>query len=631
LKTMHTDTVLKGMLRFMTVGSVDDGKSTLIGRLLYDSQGLYEDQLLKLVHDSRKKDQSGIDFSLITDGLKAEREQGITIDVAYRYFSTPKRKFIIADTPGHEFYTRNMVTAASVSDVSVLLVDARKGLLPQTCRHSYIASLLGIRRIIVAINKMDLVDYQAAVFDGIRDQYLKFASNLGFTHIEFVPVSAREGDNVVLPSTNMSWYDGPTLLSVLEDIPVEHGNEAEFRFPVQLVIRPNQDFRGYAGQIVSGKLQKGQTVVALPSNQSTRVEQILVDSREVKEAFAPMSIMVTLRDHIELGRGDMLVIPEQMPVVSTRLRATLIWMSSRPLKLEAPYLLKHTTQTVCGSVVRLQHQVDTQTLFQSSADTLELNDIGEVEIETHKPVFVDRYAFAHRTGSFVLIDPVEGDTLAAGIVLNATPHRAGASALDAAHFRNQSLTPGLTVWFTGLSGAGKTTIARAVYVELLALGIRVEMLDGDVIRKHLNSDLRFTRRDRDENVRRIGFLAHLLTRNGVVALVSAISPYRAIRDEVRATISSDFMEVFVNAPLEVCQQRDPKGLYQKVREKKLSGFTGVDDPYEHPLSPEIECRTDLENLAESTGKVVLRILEQLRFPKQRPPVESFIGNSAACD
>jgi bifunctional enzyme CysN/CysC len=594
----------------MAVGSVDDGKSTLIGRLLYDSQALYDDQVSALVEDSRKKD-SGIDFSLVTDGLKAEREQAITIDVAYRYFSTERRKFIIADTPGHEFYTRNMVTAASVSELAVLLLDARKGVLPQTCRHAYIAVMLGIRHIIVAVNKMDLVRYDHQVFQQIRDTFLEFAAGLGVTAIDFIPVSAKDGDNIVSVSSRMPWYKGTSLLEKLETAPAIHETaDAKLRFPVQLVIRPNQDFRGYAGQIVSGRLQTGQAVIALPSRQRTEIAEILSRSATIHEAVAPMSVAVTLRDHIELGRGDMLVDAEHMPPLSMRYRAKLIWMSEKSLGLNVPYLMKHTTQTVCGSVIQLCHKIDTQTLHEAKTDRLRLNEIGEVEIETHKPIFGESYGSNRQTGSFVVIDPVEGDTLAAGILLGpvqpSAEHVTGESRHDGAHPR------GLAVWFTGLSGAGKTTICGAVYTELLALGFRVETLDGDLIRRHMNSDLGFSRKDRDENVRRLGFLAELLVRNGVIVLVSAISPYRDVRDEVRSIIGWGFVEVYVNAPLEVCEQRDPKGLYKQAREKKLTGFTGVDDPYEPPMNPQVECKTDHESLKESTSKVVSTIRGILR-------------------
>lgn len=629
MTTVQQQIGVKSMLRFLTVGSVDDGKSTLIGRLLYDSQGLYEDQLSKLIRDSQNRD-CDIDFSLITDGLIAEREQGITIDVAYRYFSTPTRKFIIADTPGHDYYTRNMVSAASVSDVAVLLIDARKRILPQTCRHAYIASLLGIRRIIVAVNKMDLVDFDSQIFGNIQDDFLKFAAKLGLAAVDFVPISARDGDNVVLSSPRMPWYEGSPLLTILESVPAESGSvDAEFRLPVQLVIRPNQDFRGYAGQIASGTLRKNQAVAALPSNQQTRIAEILLDSKQIDEAFAPMSVLVTLSDHIELGRGDMLVDPERLPIISSQFHAMLIWMSSRKLHLNTPYLIKHTSQTVCGSVVRLHHKIDTQTLGKTSSDCLDLNDIGEVEIETHKPIFGDRYVSNQQTGSFVVIDPIENDTLAAGVILGA------------AEWKPDELNPGfayppmrsksLTVWFTGLSGSGKTTISHAVYTELLALGVRVEMLDGDVIRKHLNSDLGFSRKDRDENVRRIGFLAHLLARNGVVVLVSAISPYRLIREEVRVTLGGNFVEVYVNAPLHVCQQRDPKGLYKEAREKRLTRLTGIDDPYEPPLVPEIECNTDQESVKTSTNKVLSAIKDLLRYTKEQDCADPVVSSVAVCE
>lgn len=598
-------------MRFLTAGSVDDGKSTLIGRLLHDSGGVYEDELASL---RVLPSVNGFKFdpSHITDGLKAEREQGITIDVAYRYFSTPRRKFIIADTPGHEQYTRNMVTGASTAHVVVLLVDARKGILIQTRRHAYIAWLLGIRNIIVAVNKMDLVSFDPEVFARIRQSFMEFTSPMRLQEIEFIPMSALEGDNVIARSGKMPWHEGRPLLEALESIQIhENDSSATFRFPVQMVIRSGQDFRGYAGTIASGDLRPNAEVLALPSGRQATIDRILNYKEDLDHAFAPMSVIVSLRQHIDLGRGDMLCDPRRAPALSKRFRAKLIWMSTLPMKINEPYLLRHTTQMACMSVVKLLHKINLDTLSQIQADSLQCNEIGEAEIETHKPILCDPYTVNKTCGSFIVVHPISNATLAAGIISDPLAEdTASLSAFPAPAARNGE-SQRIIVWITGLSGSGKTTICNAVHTELLARGIRVEMLDGDIIRKHLSRDLGFSKAERDENIRRIGFVAHLLTRNGVVALVSAISPYRAIRDEIRATMGR-FLEVFVNAPLEVCERRDPKGLYKRARAGEFPGFTGIDDPYEPPLSPEVECRTDLESEKESVDKVLMAILKAIQ-------------------
>jgi bifunctional enzyme CysN/CysC len=589
---------------------VDDGKSTLIGRLLHDSGGVYEDELASL-QESLAVNGHKFDPSHLTDGLKAEREQGITIDVAYRYFSTPRRKFIIADTPGHEQYTRNMVTGASTAQAAVLLMDARKGILPQTRRHTYIAWLLGIRIIIVALNKMDLVSFDSEIFSRIKQSFIEFAAPLQFQEIQFVPMSALEGDNMIARSDRMPWYQGPPLLETLESIHIHDDRGcAHFRFPVQTVIRSGQDFRGYAGEIASGNIQPGDEVLVLPSGLHATIDRIFNYTNDLKEAFAPMSVVISLKEHTDLGRGDMLCDPQHAPSQAKRFRARLIWMSTTPLQLSEPYLIKQTTQTACMSVVKLLHKIDIHTLDGIAADSLHFNEIGEVEIETHKAIFCDPYAVNKATGSFIVVHPITNDTLAAGTISepyaleSAGP---GGGLLPSAAGASQ----GLMVWITGLSGSGKTTICRALHTELLARGVRVEILDGDIVRKHLSRDLGFSKAERDENIRRIGFVAHLLTRNGVVALVSAISPYRSLREEIRAGMGN-FLEVFVNAPLEVCERRDPKGLYKKARAGEFRGFTGVDDPYEPPLSPEVECRTDLESEKESVDKVLAAILKVIR-------------------
>jgi len=597
------------LLRFLTAGSVDDGKSTLIGRLLYDSNGIYEDQLSSVRKASSAKNVE-LDLSLLTDGLRAEREQGITIDVAYRYFSTPRRKFIIADAPGHEQYTRNMATGASTAQLAVILADARKGVLKQTRRHALIAWLLGIRQMVVAVNKMDLVDFDQQVFHSIRDEFNNFAKSLDGVQFHFVPLSALEGDNVIKRSDRMAWYEGQSLLHLLETVPTEPVREQALRFPVQSVVRPNQDFRGYAGQVGSGVVRPGQEVVALPSGQRTRVKEVLLHTRSLAEAHSPQSVVLTTTDHIDLGRGDMLVASDQMPTVATRVTAYLIWTSHAPLRRDTRYLLKHTTKVLCGRINRLNHKIDINTFEKLAADSLQFNEIGEVEIDLHSPIFCDSYERNRTTGSFIVINPFNNDTLAAGMIVEATPARAGEAMDESAAGSRIAQQNGLTVWFTGLSGAGKTTICRAVATELLAHGLQVEVIDGDVIRNYLCKDLGFSKRDRDENIRRIAFVAQLLTRNGTVVLVSAISPYREGRDGARRTIG-DFVEVYVSTPLSVCEVRDPKDLYAKARSGKIQGFTGIDDPYEPPLAPEIICNTDRESTRESSSKVVASVLNHL--------------------
>jgi bifunctional enzyme CysN/CysC len=593
---------MKGLLRFTTAGSVDDGKSTLIGRLLHDTHGVFVDQLESVRKVSRDGHADGLDLALITDGLSAEREQGITIDVAYRYFHTPRRKFIIADTPGHEQYTRNMATGASTADLAVILVDARNGVMPQSRRHAYIASLLGIRRAAVAVNKMDLLDYRQEVFENIRTEFADVLTRLGFEEAVFIPVSALEGDNVVMRSPRTPWFAGPSLLEYLETVDATPGcDEGRLRFPVQIVIRPNQDFRGYAGQVVSGRLHVGDPVLVLPSRLETRITAIVTPEGDLPEAARPQSPVVCLADQLDISRGDMLTDPAAPPTTAREFAATLIWMAAEPLRLDAAYLLKHTTRQVCADVRAVRHLIDIRTLEPVPAQSeLHLNDVAEVEIETHQPICFDTYRENRGTGSFILIDMISNRTVAAGMILESTAR------VDAVGPGAAAQHGGLTVWFTGLSGSGKTTLCNAVYERLAARGYKLELLDGDTVRKHLGKGLGFSREDRDENIRRIGFVAGLLTRNGVIALVAAISPYRAVRHEVRASIG-DFVEVYVNAPLEVCEARDPKGLYRKARAGEIRGFTGVDDPYEPPLQPEVECRTDHENVAESVLKVLVAI------------------------
>lgn len=589
------------LLRFTTAGSVDDGKSTLIGRLLYDSGKLYEDQIESIQRLSR----NGLELAYLTDGLRSEREQGITIDVAYRHFSTAKRRFIIADTPGHEQYTRNMATGASTAELAVILVDARKGILPQTRRHACISHLLGIPRLVLAVNKMDLVDFREDVFGAIEREFRGFAAQLRAAAVDFIPICATEGDNVVARSERMPWHAGPSLLEYLETVPLsEKHSEAPLRLPIQTVIRCGGDFRGYAGQIASGTIRTGDEVVVLPSGKKARISALPWPRGDRPEAFAPQSVTLTLDAHIDVGRGDMLADPANLPVAARQVTARLVWMAEIPFRAGSVYLLRQTTQTVCAEAPQNPTRLDVITLEDLPAEELRLNEIGTVELETHRPIFCDAYSQSRATGSFILIDPTTNLTVGAGMIIAAKEGE------DRKRIAGVSRR-GLTVWFTGLSSAGKSTLCEGVASRLKSMGARYEVLDGDSIRKHLCKDLGYSKFDRDENIRRIGFVADLLTRNGVVVLAAAISPYRSVREEVRRHIG-DFVEVYVNAPLSVCEQRDVKGLYKAARAGKLPAFTGVDDPYEPPEHPEVECRTDHETLEESIEKV-LRAIEARVF------------------
>ncbi len=579
------------LLRISTAGSVDDGKSTLIGRLLYDSGGIYEDQLGAVSRASR----DGLDLAFITDGLRAEREQGITIDVAYRYFSTTKRKFIIADTPGHEQYTRNMATGASTAHVALVVMDARKGVLPQTIRHTSIAWLLGIKQVVVVVNKMDLVGLQADAFEAIKLQFASLQSMLSGVEFYFLPVVAIDGDNVVRRSERMTWFEGPSILEFLETIPIKESPEEQpFRMPIQYVIRSG-DYRSYAGQIVSGSVALGDELLLLPSDKRVKVALLPAASGDLTEASAPMSVSICLHDQVDVSRGDMLVDTISPPQAARSFRCRVVWMSETPLSVDRPYLIKHMSHTVCGEITAIISRLDLANLTEHPVELLRLNDIGSVTVQTHRPILLDPYVRNRGTGSLIFIDPVTNFTIGAGMIESALQEKTTKS--------RSTLADGLTVWFTGLSSAGKTTLSRAVYDRLWARGHRVELLDGDEVRQHLSRDLGFSKEDRNENVRRIGFVAEMLTRNGVIALVSAISPYREARDELRAR-SSNFLEVYVNAPIEICEGRDVKGLYRKARSGELQRFTGIDDPYEPPLSPDVECRTDRETIVESAEKIV---------------------------
>jgi bifunctional enzyme CysN/CysC len=591
---------------------VDDGKSTLIGRLLFDSKGVYEDQLAAVKKATVNESAGAIDFALLTDGLRAEREQGITIDVAYRYFSTPRRKFIIADTPGHEQYTRNMATGASTANLAIILIDARNGVLTQSRRHAYIASLLGIQHVVVAVNKMDLVDYSEDVFEGISGEFRQFAAQLRVPDLYFIPVSALHGDNIVTKSERMSWFDGSSLLHHLETVHIASDrNLSEMRFPVQLALRPSQQFRGYAGQVASGVLKPGDPVMVLPSGRTSRVKSIATYDGDLERAFPPMSVSVCLEDEVDASRGSMFVPPTHPPHVTRCIDARLVWMSDQPLELRRQYIIKHTTQLVKAQVRSIRYRVNVNTLEKCPAARLNLNEVGAVVIDTHAALFVDPYLRNRATGSFVLIDPLSNATVAAGMITGRDPERSEAAGHNIdlpaqERVPRPAVHTGFTLWLTGMSGSGKSTVSKLLEQRLRALGGRVEVLDGDVVRTHLCRGLGFTKEDREENIRRIGFLCELLSKHGVIAIAAAISPYRTARDEVRARIPN-FLEVYLECPIEVLIERDVKGLYKRALAGEIPRFTGVSDPYEPPLAPELTINTAQETPEAS----VSRILDQI--------------------
>lgn len=594
------------LLRFTTAGSVDDGKSTLIGRLLHDSKSLYEDQLTALEAASAKSGQTDIDWALATDGLRAEREQRITIDVAYRHFSTPRRRFIIADTPGHEQYTRNMVTGASTADLAVILIDAANGVLTQSRRHGFLASLLGIRSLVVAVNKMDLVDYRQDVFEAIRDDYRQWSTSLPSCDLTFIPLSALQGDNVVEASARMPWYNGPPLLSYLETVPVRRwGQDAPFRFPIQHVLRPNSEFRGYCGSLASGQVHLGDEVLLLPGGHASRVTRILGPDGDRERAVAPQSVTLCLADDHDLGRGDLLATVEQPPAVTTELTATLVWMDQAPLQPQRSYLVKQTTRLVRGRVGQLLGRIDPNTLTTSPCETLQLNEIGQVRLALLQPLVCDPYDQNRATGGFILIDPDTNGTVAAGLVNE--PLAAPRPKPLPARERNLTWQAGrvtleqrqelvgqrpVTLWLTGLSGAGKSTFAEALEERLVASGHNCVVLDGDNVRHGLNSDLGFSPRDRGENIRRVAEVAKLFNQAGLIVITAFISPYREDRAQARAIVGERrFLETFIDAPLDECERRDPKGLYAKARAGQIPEFTGVTAPYEPPELPELRLDT----------------------------------------
>ena len=589
----------KGVLRFLTCGSVDDGKSTLIGRLLYDTKLIFEDQLASLKRDSVKHGTQGenIDFALLLDGLEAEREQGITIDVAYRFFSTDKRKFIVADTPGHEQYTRNMATGASTADLAVILIDARKGVLPQSKRHTYIANMLGVRHIVVAVNKMDLVDYSRARFHEIVASYLTIAEHLGFESITPIPMSALKGENVTVKSDAMPWHPGPTLLEHLENIEIaDDRTSAPFRLPVQWVNRPNLDFRGFSGTIVSGSVRPGDEVVVTKSGKVSKVKAIVTADGDLPQASAGDAVTLVIADEIDASRGDVFASPDARPEVSNQFTANILWMTEDELTAGHAYLLKIGAQTVQATVTQIRHKIDINTLDKMQGHALGLNEIGFCNISTSQPIVFDPYKAIREGGAFILIDRFTNQTVGAGMIeftlsRSTNVHRQAMDVTKSSRSLLKGHKPAI-LWFTGLSGAGKSTIANLVERKLAAMGVHTYALDGDNIRQGLNKDLGFTDEERIENIRRIGEVAKLFVESGLVVTASFISPFRAERDMVRGLVDkSEFIEVFVDAPLEVAESRDPKGLYKKARAGQIRNFTGIDSPYEPPLDPELRLDT----------------------------------------
>ena len=610
----------KTMLRFITCGSVDDGKSTLIGRLLYDSKMIFEDQLASLESESKKVGTQGqeIDFALLVDGLAAEREQGITIDVAYRFFSTEKRKFIVADCPGHEQYTRNMVTGASTADLAVILIDARKGVLVQTRRHSFLCHLLGIRNIVLAVNKMDLVGYDQQVFDGIVAEYSAFAREIGITAFTALPISGFKGDNIIAPSDNTPWYTGAPLLAHLETVELDTERDAArpFRMPVQWVNRPNLDFRGFSGLIATGSVKPGDAVRVLPSGKTSTVKSIVGFDGELAKASAGQSVTICLEDEIDCSRGNVLAPADNPPQSADQFEATIVWMDDDPLHVGRAYWLKLATQTVSASVQEPKYEINVNTMAHMAAKTLALNAIGVTEITTDKPLVFEPYAENRTLGGFILIDKVTNRTVGAGMLHFALRraqniHWQATSVGRAEHATLKNQTPRV-LWFTGLSGSGKSTIANEVEKTLNLMNRHTFLLDGDNIRHGLNKDLGFTEADRIENIRRIGEVAKLMADAGLIVLTAFISPFRAERQIVREILpAGEFIEVFVDTPLSVAEARDVKGLYKKARAGELKNFTGIDSPYEPPEHPDIVVNT-VQMTPEQAAEYIIRAILPLK-------------------
>ncbi|WP_106402827.1 sulfate adenylyltransferase subunit CysN [Actinocorallia populi] len=602
----------KSMLRFITCGSVDDGKSTLIGRMLYESKMLFDDQLKALEKDSRKvgTQGDGLDFALLVDGLAAEREQGITIDVAYRYFTTERRKFVVADTPGHEQYTRNMVTGASTADLAVILVDARKGVLPQTRRHSFLVSLLGIRHVVLAVNKLDLVGYSQEVFERISGEYAEFAAEIGLTDVVAIPLSAYVGDNLTELSDNTPWWTGPTLMDHLESVEIEdEACSGPFRMPVQWVNRPHLDFRGFSGQIVGGTVRVGERVRVLPAGRESTVARIVTMDGDLQEAIAGRSVTITLTDEIDVSRGDVLAGADAPPDVADQFEGHVVWMSEHDMLPERPYLCQIGTMTVQARITKPKYKINVNTLEKTATSTLVLNEIGMCNISFDRRVPFDPYTENRETGGFTLIDRITNATVGAGMLTHALrrSHNIHWQAVDIDEEARTRLNGhrSQVVWLTGLSGSGKSTIANEVERRLYALGCHTYLLDGDNVRHGLGRDLGFTPADRVENIRRVTEVARLMADAGLIVLASFISPFRSERNAAREVIGEGrFCEVHVDTPLDVAERRDPKGLYKKARQGDLENFTGVDSPYEAPVSPELRIDTTATSPAEAADLII---------------------------
>lgn len=607
----------KSMLRFITCGSVDDGKSTLIGRLLYDSKMIFEDQLAALENDSRRVGTQGqdIDFALLVDGLAAEREQGITIDVAYRFFATEKRKFIVADCPGHEQYTRNMVTGASTADCAVILIDARKGVLVQTRRHSFLCQQLGIRNLVLAVNKMDLIDYDETKFNAIVSDYAKFAESIGIESFTAVPISGLAGDNITSRSDNTDWYGGPVLIDLLETMEISNtaSQKKPFRMPVQWVNRPNLDFRGFSGLIASGTVKPGDELRSLPSGKISTVKSVVTMDGELDEAVAGQSITITLEEEIDCSRGDVLATADDPPEVADQFETTIVWMDDEPLVVGRGYWLKLGTQMVSVTIAEPKYEIDVNTMEHLASQTLNLNQIGVCEITTDRRIVFDPYTENRALGGFILIDKITNHTVGAGMLhfslrRSQNVHWQPTDITRDHHASMKNQTPRV-LWFTGLSGSGKSTIANEVEKKLALMNRHTFLLDGDNVRHGLNKDLGFTESDRIENIRRIGEVAKLMTDAGLIVLTAFISPFRADRQLVRDMIDGgEFIEIHVDTPLEIAEARDVKGLYKKAREGKLKNFTGIDSPYEPPESPEIRVNTVEMTPEEAADHIIAKIL-----------------------
>ena len=641
----HTSPDHANLLRFTTVGSVDDGKSTLIGRLLMDTKNIYDDQLEAVKKVAKRKGEKEIDLSLLTDGLAAEREQGITIDVAYRYFQTPKRKFIIADTPGHVQYTRNMVTGASTANLAIILIDARRGVLEQSRRHGFIASLLQVSHMIVAVNKIDLVDYSQDVYNAIVEEYDEYSRKLDIKDITYVPVSALKGDNVVVKSEKMPWYDGPTVLHMLENVHIGSDfNIRDFRFPVQYVIRPDLNFRGYAGRVVAGTVSPGEEIAVLPSGLVSKVKTITTMDGDLEEARAPQSVVITLEDEIDISRGDMIVRRHNLPQVENNIDVILCWMGNEPLEIGKNYFIKHTTRTVNASITKLIYMFDVNTLHRTDAtehnlfceliktthrtdvNTLLLNEIGRAEIKLTQPIMLDQYNKNRETGSFIVIDPDTNFTVGAGMIRGAvrsieeTIHLEGKTdveeelpvkveidrdpvSLKEREERYKHKTA--VIWFTGLSGSGKSTIAKSLERILFSTGIHTALLDWDKLYHGLCKDLSFSDQDRIENTRRAGEVARVFYEHGSLVLCTFVSPLRCQRDQVKALIPEGrFFEVFVRCSLQTCIQRDPRGLYKKAIDGEIPQFTGINSPYEEPLNPDVILDSEHKSIEENLRAIL---------------------------